>query len=186
MADTNSRFTQDALNVLRRMDVLEKEGGQGAFGSQHMLVAILQETECVGNKILRSLEVDPNQVEALAKLMWDTKESDNDEQELTSHVKRILERAVDEARRRRKEYIDTHDLLLGMVRYGKGAGYKILEKVGISPQILRERTRQLLPEIEGEENYLRPTLMNRIQKLLPCGMILGIMIFAINIAFVIR
>jgi len=66
--------------------------------------------------------------------------------ELSPSTKRILELAVDEARRMGQHYISTEHLLLGMVRQNEGVAMDVLRKFGISAEQIRRQTRRTLKE----------------------------------------
>ncbi|HCF86641.1 MAG TPA: hypothetical protein DEV72_15745, partial [Ktedonobacter sp.] len=50
---------------------------------------------------------------------------------LTPRAKKVIELAVDEARRLNHRFIGTEHLLLGLVREGSGIGADVLEKLGL-------------------------------------------------------
>ena len=51
---------------------------------------------------------------------------------LTPRAKKVIELAVDEARRLNHHYIGTEHLLLGLVREGEGIAAGVLESLGVS------------------------------------------------------
>jgi ATP-dependent Clp protease ATP-binding subunit ClpC len=58
----------------------------------------------------------------------------------------VIELAVDEARRLGHHYIGTEHLLLGLVREGEGVAVDVLQRLGASPQEIREQVNNLLKE----------------------------------------
>ena len=54
--------------------------------------------------------------------------------ELSPGTKRVLELAVDEARRMGHHYIGTEHLLLGLVRQSDGVAIDVLKRLGVSPE----------------------------------------------------
>ncbi len=65
---------------------------------------------------------------------------------LTPRAKKVIEFAVDEARRLNHHYIGTEHLLLGLLREGEGIGAGVLESFGLSLQEVRIRTLEVLNE----------------------------------------
>jgi len=66
--------------------------------------------------------------------------------ELSPSTKRILELAVEEARRMGQHYISTEHLLLGLARQNEGLAIDVLRKFGISAEQIRRQTRRMLKE----------------------------------------
>src|SRR6185437_384418 len=62
---------------------------------------------------------------------------------LTPRAQKVLELAVDEARRLNHHYIGTEHLLLGLIREGEGIAAGVLESLGIN----LERARNALTDI---------------------------------------
>ena len=56
---------------------------------------------------------------------------------LTPRAKKVIELAVDEARRLNHHYIGTEHLLLGLVREGEGIAAGVLESLGVSLEKVR-------------------------------------------------
>jgi ATP-dependent Clp protease ATP-binding subunit ClpC len=65
---------------------------------------------------------------------------------LTPRTKRVIELAVDEARRLGHHYIGTEHLLLGLVREGEGVAVDVLRRLGAPPERVREEVNRILQE----------------------------------------
>jgi ATP-dependent Clp protease ATP-binding subunit ClpC len=59
---------------------------------------------------------------------------------LSPRTKRVIESAVDEARKMNHQYIGTEHLLLGLIREGSGPAIDVLKEMGIDPDLLRTQT----------------------------------------------
>ncbi|MGH2593001.1 MAG: Clp protease N-terminal domain-containing protein, partial [Anaerolineae bacterium] len=57
--------------------------------------------------------------------------------DLPQPTRRVIELAVDEARRMGDHYIDTEHLLLGLVRQGDGMAMDILRQLSVTPEQIR-------------------------------------------------
>ncbi|MCK4723853.1 MAG: ATP-dependent Clp protease ATP-binding subunit, partial [Dehalococcoidia bacterium] len=66
---------------------------------------------------------------------------------LTPRAKRVIELAVDEARRLNHNYIGTEHLLLGLLREAEGAASSVLESLGVNLDKARAETLRILSEI---------------------------------------
>jgi ATP-dependent Clp protease ATP-binding subunit ClpC len=66
--------------------------------------------------------------------------------DLSPSTKRLLELAIDEARRMGQHYISTEHLLLGLVRQNEGVAMEVLKKFGVSAEQVRRQTRRMLKE----------------------------------------
>lgn len=70
------------------------------------------------------------------------------ERGLTQRAKKVLEMAVEEAKRMDHHYIGTEHLLLGMLHEGEGLGARVLmQDCGLKLEAMRELIAQLLQEI---------------------------------------
>jgi ATP-dependent Clp protease ATP-binding subunit ClpA len=63
---------------------------------------------------------------------------------LTPRATKVMELAVDEARRRRQGYVGTEHLLLGLVREGEGIAAKVLKQFGVTPEVVRLQVIEVL------------------------------------------
>src|SRR5205814_5357958 len=68
---------------------------------------------------------------------------------LTPRAKRVIELAVDEARRLNHHYIGTEHLLLGLVREGEGIAAGVLESLGVSLEKVRSQVIEVLKSSSG-------------------------------------
>ena len=65
---------------------------------------------------------------------------------MTPRAKKVIELAVDEARRLGHHYIGTEHLLLGLVREGEGIAAGVLESLGVNLEKVRTQTIQVLSQ----------------------------------------
>jgi ATP-dependent Clp protease ATP-binding subunit ClpC len=69
--------------------------------------------------------------------------------DLSPSTKKVLELAVDEARRMGHHYIGTEHLLLGLVRQTDGVAIEVLKRLNVNPEDVRRQTRRMLQENPG-------------------------------------
>ncbi len=141
------RFTQRARRVLTLAQEEAERLLHKGIDSEHMLMGLMREEGGVAGKVLRDLGVEQQRVEAL---MIASSPSDPLPQgqmaALTAGCKRILELAVDEARRMGHHYIGTEHLLLGLVRQTDTKAVDILKQMDVTPEQVRRQTRRVLQE----------------------------------------
>jgi ATP-dependent Clp protease ATP-binding subunit ClpC len=141
------RFTQRARRVLSLAQEEAERLQHNYIGTEHLLLGLIREEGGVAGRVLRELGLDQRRVEELVERM--TRASTRvttQSPELSPGTKRVLELAVDEARRMGHHYIGTEHLLLGLVRLNEGVAIDILKRAGISPEEVRRQTRRVLQE----------------------------------------
>ena len=141
------RFTQRARRVLSLAQEEAERLNHSYIGSEHVLVGLLREEGGVAGRVLHELGLEEPRVQAMVeRLSGVGTRTPFTKIELSPSTKRILELAVDEARRMGQHYISTEHLLLGMVRQNEGVAMDVLRKFGISAEQVRRQTRRMLKE----------------------------------------
>jgi len=141
------RFTQRARRVLSLAQEEAERFQHNYIGTEHLLLGLIREEGGVAGRVLRELGLDQHRVEELVERMTRaTTRVSTITPELSPGTKRVLELAVDEARRMGHHYIGTEHLLLGLVRLPEGVAIDILKRLGISPEEVRRQTRRVLQE----------------------------------------
>ena len=83
---------------------------------------------------------------------------------LTPRAKKVIELAVEEARRLNHNYIGTEHLLLGLVREGEGIAAGVLESLGVNLEKVRAQVIQVVNQsgttapAEGKQQSRTPTI----------------------------
>jgi ATP-dependent Clp protease ATP-binding subunit ClpC len=111
-------------------------------------VCLLREEGGVAGRVLRELGLDVMRVQAMVERLSSnpTTRTPFTKIELSPSTKRLLELAVEEARRMGQHYISTEHLLLGMARQNEGVAIDVLRKFGISAEQIRRQTKRMLKE----------------------------------------
>ncbi len=147
MPNKMERFTQRARRVL---SLAQEEAGRlhhHQIGTEHLLLGLMREEGGVAGRVLRDLGLDPRRVEELVTRLSTAEERRSSEQlDLSPGTKKVLELAVDEARRMGHHYIGTEHLLLGLVRQQEGIALDVLRRLGVSPEEVRRQTSKVLQE----------------------------------------
>lgn len=142
------RFTQRARRVLSLAQEEAERLNHSYIGSEHVLIGLLREEGGVAGRVLRELGLDAARVQAMVERLsgGPGTRTPFTKIELSPSTKRLLELAVEEARRMGQHYISTEHLLLGLARQNEGLALDVLRKFGISPEQIRRQTRRMLKE----------------------------------------
>jgi ATP-dependent Clp protease ATP-binding subunit ClpC len=132
-----------------------KRLNHSAVGTEHILLGIVREGEGVASKVLESLNISPERVRAeIESAIGRGERTPHEEVTFTPRAKKVLELALDEARRLGHNYIGTEHLLLGLIREGEGVAARVLEAMGADLERVRSQVVYLLGE-EGTASYTK-------------------------------
>lgn len=165
--DRFDRFTERARHVLWLAQEEAHRFRHNYMGTEHLLLGLIREGDGVAARVLRRMDVDLEEVRRnVEAIIGRGKHIVAGEVGLTPRAKKVMELAVEEARRLNHYYIGTEHLLLGLIREGEGIGARVLESSGIK----LNRARQ---EVEAELDSLsvRSAVRNRqVRYLVAAGM----------------
>jgi ATP-dependent Clp protease ATP-binding subunit ClpC len=152
------RFTQRARRVLSLAQEEAERLQHSYIGTEHLLLGLMREDGGVAGRVLRDLGLDQRRVEDLVERMTRAgQKTGNARLDLSPGTKKVLELAVDEARRMGHHYIGTEHLLLGLVRQPDGVAIEVLKRLNVSPEEVRRQTRRVLQESPVQRSTDRPT-----------------------------
>ncbi len=115
------------------------------IGTEHLLLGLVREGEGVAAKVLEDLGVELIQVRSAVEFIINRGDRIVvGEIGLTPRAKKVIELAVDEARRLNHHYIGTEHILLGLVREGEGIAAGVLESQGVNLEKVRTGTLKVL------------------------------------------
>jgi ATP-dependent Clp protease ATP-binding subunit ClpC len=141
------RFTQRARRVLSLAQEEAEKLQHNYIGTEHLLLGLMREEGGVAGRVLRDLGLEQGRVEELVERLTRASTRTTPVQlDLSPGTKKVLELAVDEARRMGHHYIGTEHLLLGLVRQSEGVAIDVLKRLGVSPEEVRRQTRRVLQE----------------------------------------
>ncbi len=153
MPNKMERFTQRARRVLSLAQEEAERLQHSYIGTEHLLLGLMREEGGVAGRVLRDLGLDPRRVEELVERMTRAgQRTSNARLDLSPGTKKVLELAVDEARRMGHHYIGTEHLLLGLVRQSEGIAIDVLKRLNVSPEEVRRQTRRVLQESPVQSN----------------------------------
>ncbi len=155
------RFTQRARRVLSLAHQEAEKMRHPSIGTEHLLLALIQEEGGVAGRVLRDLGLETDRIRELVERFSSTGNYRAGKIELSSGMQQVLEFAIEEARRMGHHYIGTEHLLLGLMRSGDGIAMDVLRKLGVTPEQIRRQTRRVLQE---SSNAQTPTAPNEPEK----------------------
>ncbi len=140
MSSGFERFSEGARRALRRAQEEAQRLGHNYIDTEHILLGLMVGEAGTAAKILNNLGVTSNKVQAAIEFVTGKgeKKTTNREIDLAPRAKRVIELAVDEARRLNFNYIGSEHLLLGLLREGEGVACNVLESFGITLERARE------------------------------------------------
>jgi len=147
MSSRFEKFTERARKVLTLAQEEAQRFNHNYIGTEHILLGLVREGDGVAAKVLANLSVELDKVRSAVEFIIGRGERTvTGEIGLTPRAKRVIELAVDEARRLNHNYIGTEHLLLGLLREGEGVAAGVLESLGVSLEKVRTETVRLLSQ----------------------------------------
>ena len=119
--DRFDKFTDRARKVLTLAQDEAQRFNHNYIGTEHLLLGLVREGEGVAARVLENMNVELAKVRTAVEFIIGRGDRPVvGEVGLTPRAKRVIELAIDEARRLGHNYIGTEHLLLGLVREGEG------------------------------------------------------------------
>lgn len=143
-------FTHSVRKVLQMAREEAASLGQPYVGTEHVLLGMIRDDECVATAVLKALEVDlghirqkiEDTVRQRGKGGRAMRRGDLD-LPYTSRAKKVLELAMMEARELNYRNIDTGILFLGLLREEKGIAAQVLTDAGVTLERARAEALRL-------------------------------------------
>ena len=150
MGSRFEKFSERARRVLSLAQEEAQRFNHNYIGTEHILLGQVRETEGVAARVLSSLSVDLSKVRSAVEFIIGRGEKPaQGEIGLTPRAKKVVELAVDEARRMNHTYIGTEHLLIGLLREGEGVAAGVLESLGVTLDKVRAETHRILSHTSG-------------------------------------
>jgi hypothetical protein len=135
------RFNDRAKRVLALAQDESIRMNHNYIGTEHLLLGLVREGEGVAAQVLTALGVDLAKVRTAVEHIIGRGDSATTPTEttLSPRTKKVIELAIDEARKLGHSHVGTEHLLLGLVREGEGIASGIMESLGVSGETVRQR-----------------------------------------------
>src|SRR5438128_3230266 len=128
------------------------------IGVEHLLLGLIREGEGVAARALDSLGVELSKVRAAVEFTVGRGDSTTALSEITlsPRTKKVIEFAVDEARKLGHSHVGTEHILLGIVREGEGIASGVLESIGLSLERVRHQVIATLGQQQPQPATAQP------------------------------
>ena len=147
MASRFEKFSEKARRVLSLAQEEAQRFNHTYIGTEHVLLGLVRESDGVAAKVLTNLGVElPKVRSAVEFIIGRGERAATGEIGLTPRAKKVIELAVDEARRLNHNYIGTEHLLIGLMREGEGVPAGVLESLGVTLDKIRAETSRILSQ----------------------------------------
>jgi ATP-dependent Clp protease ATP-binding subunit ClpA len=146
------RFTPPARRVLELAEAAPAQFNHNYVGTEHLLLALVEEGGGLAARTLLSRGVTPERVrERIVEIVKRGERPVPGRSEYVPRMRAALGLAVEEARRLGHAELTTGHMLLGLLGAGQGIGARILAELGVTDiSGLRRDVTEALPGGEGE------------------------------------
>ena len=152
------KFSERARRVLSLAQEEAQHFNHNYIGTEHILLGLVRETEGVAARVLSNLNVELVKVRSAVEFIIGRGERPTPgEIGLTPRAKKVIELAVDEARRLNHHYIGTEHLLIGLMREGEGVAAGVLESLGVSLEKVRDETGRIIQSQSSGQSGSAPS-----------------------------
>ena len=152
------KFSERARRVLSLAQEEAQRFNHNYIGTEHILLGLVRETEGVAARVLSNLNVELVKVRSAVEFIIGRGERPTPgEIGLTPRAKKVIELAVDEARRLNHHYIGTEHLLIGLMREGEGVAAGVLESLGVSLEKVRDETGRIIQSQSSGQSGSAPS-----------------------------
>jgi len=139
------RYTIKAQEAIQDGQSLARRAGHPQYEPEHLALALLRQDEGIAEPILRKIGADPRLVssrleEALARLP----RVEGGDTALSSRLVKLFDKAEDEAKALKDEYVSTEHILAAMAQ-DKGPVGEVLKSSGVT----RDRILAVLKDVRG-------------------------------------
>lgn len=159
------RFTPSAIKVIK---LAQKEGrrlGHNFVGTEQILVGLIEEGAGTAAWVLKSAGVTLKAVRAeIEKIIGRGNGVKTAGIPFAPRAKLLLEAAAESADALGHFYVDTENLLLGMLQVGEGVAITVLQILGIDLEALRQKVLDVAPRGSAPPIVAKPDLSHQTRQ----------------------
>ncbi len=158
------RFTERARKVVVKAQDEARFLKQNYIGTEHILLGLINEKEGMAARVFYELNVSFDDIRSAVREVVNEGTSESYEHiPFTPRAKKVLELSLREALQMGHNYIGTEHILLGLLKEGEGVAARVLNSMGITLDIVKEKVKELLSK---QSYYSEPekTASERSQK----------------------
>jgi len=143
------RFTQRARRVLSIAHQEAERMRHSYIGTEHLLLGLMLEEGGVAARVLQELGLEVERVREIVERLTGFGQSQTKRPELSPGMQKVLEHALEQARKLGHHYIGVEHLLLGLVEHNEGVGIDALNRLGVTAEQIRRQTQRVLKESQA-------------------------------------
>ena len=141
------RFSDSARRVVVLAQEEARKLNHNYIGTEHLLLGLIQEGEGIAAKALESFQINLESVRGqVVEVIGRGSSAPSGHIPFTPRAKKVLELSLREALQLGHNYIGTEHIMLGLIREGEGVAAKVLVKLGVDLERLRN---QVLKNLSG-------------------------------------
>ena len=157
-------FTQSARRVLSLAHLEAERLRQSEIGSEHLLLAMLQEDAGVAGRVLRELGVELDRAREMVLRLSGMGTTTEEKIDLGPDARKVLDLAIEESKKANSKYVSTEHLLLALVDMRVGKANEVIAKLGITPAQIQRQTKRVLNENRESLSRVRKSASARKTK----------------------
>ncbi len=139
------RFTDRARRVVVLAQEEARMRNHSYIGTEHILLALIDEGDGTGVKALESLGISLDAVrQQVEEIIGQGQHAPSGHIPFTPRAKKVLELSLRESVQLGHDYIGTEHILLGLLREGDGVTAQVLVKLGADLDRVRQQVIQLI------------------------------------------
>ena len=140
------RFTERAKKLIVHARTEAKKLNSDFVRTEHMLLGLVRERDGVAARALANLGVDLDDLQRSIEqqMRHGATSSTSDDIPFSPSSKKVLEFAIDEARKLNHPYVGTEHILLGLLREGESAAFRLLDANRVDLAGVQEEIGKLL------------------------------------------
>ena len=139
------RFSDSARRVVVLAQEEARKINHNYIGTEHLLLGLIQEGEGIAAKALEAMHVELDAVRSqVVEIIGLGSTPPSGHIPFTPRAKKVLELSLREALQLGHNYIGTEHILLGLIREGEGVAAKVLVKLGVDLERLRNHVLKML------------------------------------------
>jgi ATP-dependent Clp protease ATP-binding subunit ClpC len=167
MANNFAKFSEHSRNVFSYAQEEAQRFNHNYLGTEHLLLGLIRDGDGIAGRVLANLGVQLPKSRSMMELIIGRGDGlVVGDPGLTPRAKKVIELAMDEARRLDSFQVDTEHLLLGIVREGSGIAAAMLESMGVSLEGVREAVMRTVTQSPESEANMREARMRGMWKVL--------------------
>ncbi|MEA2015939.1 MAG: ATP-dependent Clp protease ATP-binding subunit [Actinomycetota bacterium] len=164
------RFTERARKVVVKAQDEARFLKQNYIGTEHILLGLIDEKEGIAARVFYELNLSVEEIRnAVKEVVTEGTSESYDHIPFTPRAKKVLELSLREALQMGHNYIGTEHVLLGLLREGEGVAARVLNSLGMTLNIVKEKVKEILdnqPYYADSEKNITKKNQNKSLKML--------------------